>query len=172
MWPLAISVPRIAVYAAAVVGIFLAGMSAHKVFSDRKIAKLEAAQAQQIALWQTKVSEAQAAARQREAELQAAVDQHRTEADEALQSLRAQGALLAGVRVDADRLRKLAATYSAGRGSADSLSACQARADRLGALLADGGSLLEEGRDLVAACAVRADERAVKLRACLQAWPR
>lgn len=116
--------------------------------------------------------ESERRARARETELLSVVDKHRRLADDALENVREQGRLLAALRVDVGRVRDGLASYASRGGSEDSVAACQSRAGRLAALLAEGSGLLEEGRAALAECAVAADRRSVKLRACLEAWPK
>lgn len=160
-------------------GGVLAGMGMHKLVSDRAIARLGQEHQTQVAEWQAKVAEEESKARRREADMQAAVDREREVADESkrkiseqARKLAEQNAAIARLRDDAGGLRIQLAAYAAGRGAEDSLGACQARAARLGELLAEGGGLLAEGAELAGACAIAADDRAVKLRACLAAWPK
>ena len=181
----AISLARIGAYAAVAAAIFLAGMAAHKVFSDRKLAKLEAAHATQVANWERKVAENQREARAKEAAMQDKIDATRLEADSAIRSaqeLNEQVAdanrRLAAAVAGAGRLRDQLAAYTVSRGAADSIAACVGRTERLGASLASCSDLLDEsvgllseGADLVRASAQAADVRGAKLAACLRGWP-
>jgi len=169
---LALLTPRVMIPVFAALAGFVGGWSLQKHLSDGKIAGLELAQSKAETAWAQKVSEAQAAARSREAELQTLIDKQRTEADSALETIREQGRLLAVARSDVGRMRNNLAAYAAGRGAADTITACAHRASRLAALLAEGSGLLEEGRAALAECAVAADERGVKLKACVEGWPR
>jgi hypothetical protein len=177
------------VIAAAVVAacLFFAGMATHKLFSDRKIARLQAAQAATLLEWQAQAAQAERQARAHEAALQAAVDSARQEANDAAQAaardaaeLARANAALVVVHADAGRLRRDLAAYAGGpgRADADSLAACRARAERLATALADGGELLgestvlvAEGAELVRAAALDADRRRAKLIACVKGWP-
>ena len=179
MIPTLLLSPRLWIAAGIAVASFLGGMSVHKIFTDRKISALELRHAEAIASWESQVSAAHAKARETERALQSQVDAARTEAADEIrtaQELYTQISVtnrqLAVARRDAAGLRNQVAAYAAGRGTEDSVAACQARAGRLGDLLASCSGLLDEGRELARAAGQAADERGVKLRACLAGWPR
>jgi chromosome segregation ATPase len=186
MIPALLLSPKLWIVAGISVASFLSGMSVHKMFTDRKVAALELRHAEAISNWERQVAAAHAEARNKERQLQSQVDSARTEANDAIrtaQDLDSKVAdtnrQLAAARTDAAGLRNQVRAYSAARGSEDSISACNARAGRLGEALADCGSLLSEGAgllsegaDLVRASARAADVRGGKLAACLKGWPK
>jgi hypothetical protein len=163
---------KLVMYAGLAVAIFMFGMATHKVFSDRRIAKLDAMHAKQTAAWHAQVADAQAAARAREEELQETVDKSRETANVALARIAEQARTIVRLRGDRDQLHNDLAAYASGAGAADTVSSCQSRAARLSGLVEQGDGLLEEGRNLAAGSAEAAAWRGAKLRACVEAWPK
>jgi hypothetical protein len=179
--------PTLWIYAGVAAAVFASGMWTHRtVFSAPKIAKLELVAAEQRATWAAESTKASEIARKREGELQVSVEQARKEAQDALQQAEAQrmevdatNRRIASLRVDAAGLRDKLATYAAARSGEESCTPCLDRAKGLGALLAESAELQSRGRDLLetgsglaAACGDAADERAVKLKAAIDGWPK
>ena len=161
-----------ALYAGIALAGFLAGMSTHKVFADRKYSALELLHQTQVAEWERKVADAERLARETEGRWQAEVDGQRGKLDEALARISENARTIARLRVDRDRLHYDLTTFASGSLAQDTIAACRARAERLAAEVADGAGLLDRGRELVIALAEDADRRGAKLKACVEAWPR
>jgi hypothetical protein len=170
--PLFLLDPRLWIAVALAAAGFAGGWSLNKMLTDRKIAGLELRYAETVGEWQKKVAEAESKARAREAELQTTVDATRETANEALSKIAEKDRAIVRLRVDRDRLHNDLAAFAAASGSQDTVAACQSRAGRLADLLGEGAGIVLEGVELARAGAVAADERAVKLTACMTAWPR
>ena len=99
---------------------------------------------------------------------QVTVDSARRTLDEARIAIRRKDADLASARTDVSRLREQLS--AAGRVSPASTTPCQCAA--LGDLAAEGVGLLERGSGLLRSCSADHDERAVEVRALVEAWPR
>lgn len=153
-----------------------------------RLAREQAASAEQRRLWADESARAQAAARVREGERQAAIDAARSEVDAKREEINFNEARIAELqrnvsrlRVDRDSLFNELSAFAthASRSREDSVGACQERARGLAGLLAEGAELVaacsderREGIELARQSAALAQVRAVRLKACIDAWPR
>lgn len=174
---------KIATYACAAVFAFLAGMGAHKMVADRKIAGMQRDWAQNIAAATAAREKAEEDARATEHLWQQAVDDARKEADDQHYKnalLRAQVASMrAPAPVDAGLRGKLETARLAGQAAGDAAASCNARAGAYETALAEGdrvvsrmGSSLRGCRDMAAEGAQAHDDRAVDTVTTVNAWPK
>lgn len=104
---------------------------------------------------------------------QEAADLARASLDEARRAIDEKDRATAAARADVRGLRQQLAAYAAARNLPG--AACAAddgRTVAVASLAAEGFELLDEGADLLRACARAHDERSAEVAALLKAWPR
>ena len=152
----------------------MAGTAAHKLFSDRKLSNERAEHAEQLRLRDHATTEAIAQELGRTKDWKANAEREAEEASKAKSATAALAAQLARQQsvnkwlLD-DRARVLA--YASGAGS-NSIIPCETRSGTLGAAVAEGAELLDEGRSILAEVARFADDRNAEVIACVKGWPR
>jgi hypothetical protein len=99
-------------------------------------------------------------------------DAAQKELNDARKTIDEQGRHLAGLRLDAGRLRDQLTSYAAGSPGEDSVAACHARAAALSTYAADIGAAASEIAVAARQSAIERDEFAAEVSALIKAWPR
>jgi hypothetical protein len=154
-----------AALAVAFAGMLVWGFSLRAALSSEK-----AGRATDRAEWSQKVAVEERKARNTEALRQAAVDDSREKLNEAARKIDKRDAVIAGLRVDTRGLRGQLAAFAAGDGSADTIPACQARAEALGKSTARSGELLVEAQELLRRIAKAHDQFAEEVTELVTRW--
>lgn len=127
---------------------------------------------QQQAATQRAIALEQAKQRDIEARWQDRADAAQKELDDARKTIDEQGRHLAGLRLDAGRLRDQLAAYAAGAAGANPGATCEDRAQALAAYAADLGAAAAEVGRTAAIAARERDQYAAEVVACVAAWPK